>query len=136
MHNHTKKTNNQDSSTKSPSTTIESKIDSKENTIKTESKKLDSNGDEIVWELKRNFSTRSKIYRIYFIVIGILVCSIVTNAVFWIAPPLNGFRGLLLILFWLAICCIFISGILKLFNFKRLYITDSYLVIEKYIGKK
>ena len=84
--------------------------------------KLDSNGDEIVWELKRNFSTRSKIYRIYFIVIGILVCSIVTNAVFWIAPPLNGFRGLLLILFWLAICCIFISGILKLFNFKRLYI--------------
>ena len=91
---------------------------------------------KILLEQKRNFSIERKIYRFFFIIIGFLVFSIIVYGLFWIAPPLNGFRGLFLILFWLIICYIFLLGILKLFNFKRLYITDSYLVLEKYIGKK
>lgn len=97
---------------------------------------MSKSADKVIYELQRNFSAKSKMYRIYFIIISISVCSIVTYAVFWIAPPLSGFRGLFLVLFWLVIFYIFLSGILKLFNFKRLYITDSYLVIDKYIGKK
>lgn len=92
--------------------------------------------NKVIYELERNFSVKGKMYRFYFIVISISVCSIITYAVFWIASPLSGFRGLFLVLFWLVIFYIFLSGILKLFNFKRLYITDSYLVIDKYIGKK
>ena len=68
MHNHTKKTNNQDSSTKSPSTTIEfikdkdieSKIDSKENTIKPESTKLDSTRESIAESSKLESKRDSK----------------------------------------------------------------------------
>ncbi|RDU59496.1 hypothetical protein CQA53_11400, partial [Helicobacter didelphidarum] len=92
--------------------------------------------ENIAYEIKRSFSVQAKIYRFYFIAISIVVCSIITHTIFWTASPLNGFRGLFLILFWLVICYIFLSGILKLFNFKRLYITDNYLIIEKYIGKK
>lgn len=101
-----------------------------------ESKKLDSNGDEIVWEMKRSFHIGNKIYRIYFLIISIIVCSSITHAIFWTASPLNGFRGLFLILFVLVTYYLFLSQILGLFNFKRLYITNNYLIIEKYIGKK
>ena len=102
----------------------------------TESKKLDSSGDEIVWEMKRSFHIGDKIYRIYFLIISIIVCSVITYAIFRTASPLNGFRGLFLVLFVLVTYYLFLSQILGLFNFKRLYITNKHLVIEKYIGKK
>ena len=67
MHNHTKKINNQDSSTKSPSTTIESIKD-------TESKKLDSNGDEIVWQSKMQYYIAGVFQYILYFILGIFIC--------------------------------------------------------------
>ena len=112
------------------------KIESKRSSKNNDEVRLDSNGDEIVWEMKRSFHIGNKIYRVYFLIISIIVCSIITHAIFWTASPLNGFRGLFLILFVLATYYLFLSQILGLFNFKRLYITNNYLIIEKYIGKK
>lgn len=133
IHRNTESHNNAVSNNTANNNNTESK---KVESTTQENRKLDSNGEEIVWEMRRSFHIGNKIYRIYFLIISIIVCSGITYTIFWTASPLNGFRGLFLILFVLVGYYVFLSEILGLFNFKRLYITDNHLIIEKYIGKK
>ena len=123
MHNHTKKTNNQDSSTESPSTTIESIKD-------TESKKLDSNGDEIVWKYKEK-KVGFFITLIHLIPVTIFFLYLLIEGIHKFSHRNDTDLFMTLILLVGAFICICpLYRLIKLLNQKALYITNKNIVVE------
>lgn len=104
------------------------------NTKNTESIKLDSNGDEIIWELerKKNFLICLNIFWSYFVRCGIIgFCLFIVYLAFtrdkdWI----------FILLFLFAIFTIYSFGkdLLQYLNCKTIYLTEKNLCIKKYIG--
>ena len=163
MHNHTKKINNQDSSTKSPSTTIEfikdkdmeSKIDSKENTIKPESTKLDStresiaesskleskkdsknkdkvrfdeNGDEIMYEAKHNLTWWDYImYSIMFLVGILTTYGGIDN---FLSNKIDGVFFIMLLIFGIPCICVSLHFLVYVRK-NRFYVTNSGIGFER-----
>ena len=123
MHNNTKKINNQDSSTKFPSTTIESIKD-------TESKKLDSNGDEIVWELKRTKNIFFCINFLWSMLFRFCVLCFLAYIVFVYFDKLH-----FLILLPIALIMLYyLFGVALSLNLKTIQITHNNFILKKYIG--
>ncbi|WP_054197486.1 hypothetical protein [Helicobacter pullorum] len=104
------------------------------NTKDTESIKLDSNGDEIVWELKKERNTINFIWS-WAIICGFFL--FFSWCIYLMIPLfLNSFKYFFIIVM-LVILQIYILyfKFYKTFNVKRLYATKNNLILQRYIGK-
>lgn len=104
------------------------------NTKNTESIKLDSNGDEIIWELerKRGFLIYLNMFWSYFVRFGIIgFCVFIIYLAFL---RTNGWVAILLFLFATFTIYSFGKDLLQYLNCKTIYLTRTNLYIKKYIG--
>lgn len=98
----------------------------------TESKKLDSNNDEIIWELKRSINILIFLGYLFYLsmILGFTIILFV-----YMFPNINKWQNILASLF-------LIFGIISLsreiyfsLNLKRMYIANNKLFINKYLGQ-
>lgn len=108
-----------------------------ENEQELDSKKLDSNGDEIVWELKHKKTLGffwSWIARVGYFTIGAVF--IVVGLEKYFSKENNGLL-ISVILLVLIILWFFTSPLLiyKTLNARKIFIKNNNLILQKYIGK-
>lgn len=94
-----------------------------------ESKKVDSNGEEIVWELERE--PLHKVILAYFLFYGLYLFYILFAL--WIMY--ENIESPLLLIIFILITSFFIIRIFYNLNLKAFYFTSNNLIIKKYIGK-
>ncbi|GAB0174055.1 hypothetical protein [Helicobacter trogontum] len=128
IHRNTESHNNAVSNNTANNNNTESKkLDSKTQ----ENRKLDSNGDEIVWEMKKENSFATKSLRFWFYASRFLLISFLISLMFY---PTN-VKQLFVIIFFLFVIFLVAKGIPVSINFKSLYLTNEKLVIKRYLNK-
>lgn len=98
----------------------------------TEFQKLDSNGDEIIWELKRKVNFFIVFAYIFYlcIIVG-LICILAI----YIIPNIDNWKSIFIFLF-LVFGIIFLGReVYYSLNLKKIYILGNNLFIEKYLGQ-
>ena len=96
-----------------------------------ESKKLDSNDDEIVWELELKINPILWIWS-YIARLGLIIFCI--YVIYLFAGRLVGLRDFVIIAIMFGVIVWFIVSAYKTINLKHIYATKDNLVIEHYIG--
>ncbi|RDU58946.1 hypothetical protein CQA53_11725 [Helicobacter didelphidarum] len=100
-----------------------------------ESKKLDSNGDGIVWEYRES-QIDFFITLILSLPFAIFFCSLLIEGIHKFSNRNDTSLFMTLLLLFCAFICIYPSyRLIKLLNQKALYLTKENIVVEKYIGK-
>ncbi|KPH49720.1 hypothetical protein [Helicobacter pullorum] len=102
------------------------------NTKNTESIKLDSNGDEIIWELERKINFFIILAYIFYFCIIVGFTYILT---IYIIPNIDNWKSIFVFLF-LIFGIIFLGREMYFsLNLKKMYILGNNLFIEKYLGQ-
>ena len=97
----------------------------------TESKKLDSNGEEIVWEMKFKRNPILWIWS-WIVRLGLIIFCIYVIDLFLRRPM--GLKDFIVVVAMLGIIMWFIISAYKTINLKHIYATKNNLIIERYIG--
>ncbi|WP_334086134.1 DUF4229 domain-containing protein [Helicobacter typhlonius] len=96
-----------------------------------ESKKVDSKGDEIVWELELKINPILWIWS-YIARLGLIIFCI--YVIYLFAGRLAGLRDFVIMAIMFGVIVWFIVSTYKTINLKHIYATNDNLVIEHYIG--
>lgn len=96
-----------------------------------ESKKLDSNGEEIVWEMKFKRNPILWIWS-WIVRLGLIIFCIYVIDLFLRRPM--GLKDFIVVVAMLGIIMWFIISAYKTINLKHIYATKNNLIIERYIG--
>ena len=99
--------------------------------LNTESKKIDYNGEEIIWEMKKENDIATKLWRLWFYISRFLLISFLISLMFY---PTN-IKQLFVIIFFLFVIFLVAKGIPVSINFEGLYLTNENLVIKRYFSK-
>ena len=102
------------------------------------SKKLDFNGDEIIWEYKCKKISFGYIFTIIHLVIISILCFIfiLKGIDKFISRDNTDFFTTILLIIMALILLYPLYILFKLLNFKKMYITKEYFILIKYFGKK
>ena len=101
------------------------------NNLSTKSKKLDSNGEEIIWELKFKRNPILWIWS-WIVRLGLIIFCIYVIDLFLRRPM--GLKDFIVVVAMLGIIVWFIISVYKTINLKHIYATKNNLVINRYVG--